>query len=70
MKSTTALVKLFRENGFTLARSKKHPIWRCPCGHAQLVSVSTPCGGRGDINARLQIKRTLRECTTKEDATL
>lgn len=62
MRSTTALVKLFMENGFTLARAKNHQVWKCPCGHTQVVVPSTPCRGRGDANTQATIRRTLRVC--------
>lgn len=60
---------MFQDNGFTLYRSKKHLIWQCPCGHTQVVSASSPCKGRGDTNARLQIQRTLRACATPQEDT-
>lgn len=62
MRSVSALVKLFRENGFTLLRQTNHQIWRCPCGHTQIVSSGSPSGGRGDHNCKARIRRTLREC--------
>jgi hypothetical protein len=69
VKSTTALVKLFKENGFTLIRDKNHQIWGCPCGHTQLVSSGSPCGGRADRNAASQIRRTLKVCATERTTT-
>ena len=69
MKSTTALVLLFQEHGFTLARAKNHPVWRCPCGHAQITTISTPAQGRSEANAKALIKRTRRACIPEKEAT-
>jgi hypothetical protein len=69
VKSTTALVKLFKEHGFTLVRQTNHQVWGCPCGHALITIATSPCKGRGDSNAKAQLRRTLRACTTDKDAT-
>jgi hypothetical protein len=69
VKSAKDLVRLFEEKGFTLARDKNHRVWRCPCGHATVTVAKSSGGGRGEINAQLQLKRTLRVCLTKKDAT-
>jgi hypothetical protein len=61
------MVKLFQEHGFTLVRNKNHQIWACPCGHHRITTTGSPCGGRGDNNAKAQIRRTLRACKTQED---
>lgn len=63
MLAYTALARLYEQSGFTLVRKKKHPIWRCPCGHAQITESSSRHGGSGDINARTRIARTLRVCS-------
>jgi hypothetical protein len=63
------MVKLFEKSGFTLARDKNHQIWRCPCGHASVTTGKTVGGGRGNTNAALQIRRTLRACKTEEETT-
>lgn len=65
MRAYTALATLYEQSGFTLVRKKKHPIWRCPCGHAQITESSSCHGGRGDINARTRIARTLRACAAR-----
>lgn len=62
MLEVTARARLYEAVGFTLARAKNHPIWRCPCGHAQISDTHSHCEGRGDINARRRIARTLRVC--------
>ena len=62
MRAATALVNQFREAGFVLARSRKHLVWRCPCGHATLTSPATPGKGRSIENARGDIARTIRIC--------
>jgi hypothetical protein len=68
VKTATALVKLFIENGFTLARNKNHQVWYCPCGRHQVVSSSSGEGkGRADKNVKADIKRTLRACATIEE---
>lgn len=64
MKDVDRLVKLFRENGFTLARAKNHQIWRCPCGHIQFATKCTPGGGRGTENMQARLKREARICKT------
>jgi hypothetical protein len=69
VKSATATVRLFEEHGFTLARSKNHLIWNCPCGHARVTTSTTGGYGRGSANAAAQIKRTLRACTTEGSTT-
>lgn len=69
MKDAKALVKLFEKNGFTLTRRQNHQVWKCPCGHALVTIARSSGGGRGEINARLQMQRTLRVCQTKKDAT-
>lgn len=69
MKSVTALVKLFSENGFTLARQTNHMVWRCPCGRHQITSSGTHCEGRGDNNAKALMKRTLRKCAQAQEET-
>lgn len=65
MNRVVAMIKVFEDAGFTLVREHRHQIWRCPCGHAQVVTTSSPCGGRGDWNSKARIKRTLRECALR-----
>jgi len=67
MKDVDRVVKLFRENGFTLARWKNHPVWRCPCGHVQITTSNLKGSnrGRGDDNVLAQIKRESRICKIK-----
>lgn len=62
MRSVTALVKLFEENGFTLHRRSRHLIWRCPCGHATVTTSSSIYGGDADKNTKQQLIRTKRVC--------
>jgi hypothetical protein len=62
------LNKFFAANGFVMIRSRKHEIWRCPCGHTQIVSSCTRQGGRGDMNCKSRIARVLRECGTRQPA--
>lgn len=67
MKDLKALVKLFEENGFTLVRHRKHMIWRCPCGHAQLTVPSSP-GKPTNLHAGAGgIKRTKRACKPTQE---
>lgn len=63
MDSVTAMLKLFTDAKFELVRNKNHPIYRCPCGHRQVSTSGSHCEGRGSTNARLLIRRVLRECT-------
>jgi len=67
MRQVSELIRAYKAAGFTLVRSKKHLIFQCPCGHAQLVDTSTRCGGRGGTNAKARIARTLRACTPLEE---
>jgi hypothetical protein len=67
MHAHTALINTLMSAGFTLARKRQHEIWRCPCGHGQITVHSTGGKGRGDINARKQMARTLRECTALKE---
>ncbi len=69
MKSAKELMKLFEEKGFTLARVKNHQVWRCPCGHATVTTARSSGGGRGEINARLCMQRTLKVCKTRKGTT-
>jgi hypothetical protein len=69
MRSATALVKLFEQNGFTLARAKNHLVWHCPCGHAMITTGKTGSDCRGGHNASAQIRRTLKACNTQEENT-
>ena len=62
MNRVVAMIKIFEDAGFTFVRENRHQIWRCPCGHTQVVTSGSPCGGRGSRNAQAQIRRTLREC--------
>lgn len=63
MRDVDELVKLFRANGFTLARKTKHQIWDCPCGHARITfAVSPGKGNRSNQNTKAILKRTLRQC--------
>jgi len=62
MKASSALCRTFERAGFTLVRSNKHQIWRCPCGHTQVTSPATPGKGRSVENMRAEITRTLRIC--------
>jgi predicted RNA binding protein YcfA (HicA-like mRNA interferase family) len=68
MRSATALIDRFERAGFTLVRSNGHQIWRCPCGHRQVTSPSTPGRGRSTQNMEAEIARTLKACKpqTKE----
>ena len=63
------MAKLLMAYGFVLARETNHQIWRCPCGHAQITTNTTPSRGRADANATAQIKRTRRACKIEKDAT-
>jgi hypothetical protein len=65
MQARSALFKAFERAGFTLVRCSRHAIWRCPCGHAQLTSPTTPGKGRSAWNAEADIARTLRACNTQ-----
>jgi hypothetical protein len=67
VKSARDTAQLFQQSGFTLVRSKNHMIWRCPCGRHQLVTSTSRCGGRGDENAKADIRRTLRACSITQE---
>jgi hypothetical protein len=62
MQARSALIQVFERAGFTLARCNNHAIWRCPCGHTQVTSPSTPGKGRAMNNTMAQIARTLKVC--------
>jgi len=53
---------LLIEAGFVLHRNRKHPIYQCPCGHAQLTGCCSGYRGKGDTNLLSQMTRTLRVC--------
>jgi hypothetical protein len=46
VRDAKELVKLFEEEGFTLARRQNHQVWRCPCGHATVTVARSSGGGR------------------------
>jgi len=60
--------KMIRDAGFILVRQSRHRVWRCPCGHIQITSHSSPCGGRGDRNMEAKVARALRGCTPQAGA--
>ena len=60
---TKALLKA----GFELVRNKRHEVWRCPCGHAKIVTTSSRIGGRGDRNCYARIKKALAQCEKTEE---
>jgi len=66
MNSVTEMLKLFTDAKFEPVRSKNHPIFRCPCGHRQVSTSGSHCEGRGTTNARLLIRRVLRQCAELE----
>lgn len=63
MRARSALVAAFERAGFTLIRQRKHMVWRCPCGHAQVTCPSTPGRGRSTDNSHGNLARTLRACS-------
>lgn len=65
MRSITAIDHMMTAAGFTLVRQSNHRVWRCPCGHAQITSHCSPCGGRGDQNMKAKLARTVRACNPK-----
>lgn len=65
MLPQNAMIGMFRNAGFVLIRDKGHMIWGCPCGHARVVTRSTPARGRGDKNAKAEMTRTLRACAAQ-----
>ncbi len=62
MKDADELVKLFKANGFTLARNHNHQIWRCPCKHIQITIPKSGGKGRGHGNAASKLRREARIC--------
>jgi hypothetical protein len=66
MNSVTEMLKLFTDAKFEPVRAKNHPIFRCPCGHRQVSTSGSHCEGRGAANARLLIRRVLRQCAELE----
>lgn len=69
MKGLTAVVNELKADGFVMVRMKRHSIWRCPCGHTQLVCNTTQGRGNGDTYMRSLIARTLRVCKANMSAT-
>lgn len=66
MRDQTEITQMFLAAGFKLARRGGHPIWRCPCGHAQISAPSTPGGGnRSRPNTKSLLARTARACSQK-----
>lgn len=66
MNSVTEMLSLFTDAKFEPVRNKNHPIFRCPCGHRQVSTSGSHCEGRGATNARLLIRRVLRQCAELE----
>lgn len=68
MTPGNALKKKFLNAGFVLARGggNKHQTWRCPCGHTQVTSPSSPGKGRSIPNMEALLARTLRACEAIE----
>lgn len=63
MLARTAISRSFAKAGFTLVRTNKHEIWRCPCGHRQVTCPSTPSkGGRSIGNTMAELARTVVVC--------
>lgn len=62
MQARSELFLMFERAGFTLVRCNKHAIWRCPCGHTQIVTSTTPGEGRASRNADALRVRTLNAC--------
>lgn len=64
MRQVDELVKLFKQEGFTLARHTNHMVWNCPCGHTRVTTPGSPGkNNRSDENTRALMRRTLRACT-------
>lgn len=59
---TTDLNNALAAAGFTVRRHRKHMIWDCPCGHAQITTSSTRQGGSGDTWIYSLMKRTKLAC--------
>ncbi len=57
-KRDKELGALFEGLGWTLARAKKHRVWRCPCGEHQVVTSKSASDGRAKKNAARDLKRT------------
>lgn len=68
MRARSALAKAFERAGFTLVRSNKHAIWRCPCGHTKIPAPKTPGKGRAVWNTEALMTRTLRACNQQRSA--
>jgi hypothetical protein len=66
MRARVALNKAFERAGFTLVRITNHAIWRCPCGHTQVVSPTSPGKGRCTNNMDSLIARTLKVCVQNQ----
>jgi len=62
MRVATALFKSYEDAGFVMIRWKRHPIWRCPCGHTTLRSPGTPGKGHSIENCMGDIARTIKTC--------
>ncbi len=67
MRDVKALVSLFEQNGFTLARKRNHMVWRCQCGHAQLAVPSSPGKPTNLTAGAAAIRRTLRACNPPQE---
>lgn len=69
MNAKSSLYAAYERAGFTLVRWANHAIWRCPCGHAQLASPTSPGKGRSVNNCKGDITRTLRACKPMKEST-
>lgn len=69
MRLSSEYVRMFKRAGFVLARTAKggHQMWRCPCGHAQLVCPGSPGKGRGAANMKADITRALKVCNQRQE---
>jgi hypothetical protein len=50
--------KLLKESGWTLARNKKHEVWKCPCGKHTVTVYKTPSDHRNRENLMSDIMKT------------
>lgn len=62
MRRETRVHNLLIANGYTVHRNRVHPIYRCPCGHAQITGSKTGYKGSGDTWITSLMARQLRVC--------
>lgn len=68
MRRETQVHNLLVANGYTVRRDRVHPIYDCPCGHAQIIGSKTGYRGSGDTWITSLMARQLRVCKKNMEA--